>query len=325
MAERDDPLFDGYYQKTADFLHIFWQYHNLRLTSGENPFTSRFITNPQARLSGAALIHEARAYGDTGAVTILRYYSGGIAFSMIKSLREFLPLIGEHPGSLVRFNSPSPPQEILDRYKDFAATNYPKSLFKIVRILHKTISEFSGHQDTQDMLASAFLNAAQVIVQMNALAQVMPPRYQPELGSYAIAKVDARQLDEARSGIGLDKDGYLRGHFFLVDPTSPSGLDAEELRFLGAGKALGCAAARPASDKCKEYLAKHCGALDTSGDVVRKLAARTKIHFKEDVLDWVGSLTNLEAQSLIDPKELGIMRGEMPNAIQIRYPYPRPD
>lgn len=297
----------AYHQSLADIIGILWEFHKLRVRLGNIPFALDPFTeskyHPQERISFLRL----KGYSDKQQ-PVIKDLEMSVFTSLMTSWYQFLDALGlkdvPNPG---RVEIPRRAQRFVD---PFVVALINKADTEREKILGVHVEKEIG---TIGVMYVGIDTATEVTTWLSAIfGEDFNPNY-PIL----MSKVRLKDNNEANSKIGLNKkkDGEpLVSSYELLHPTE--GINREELKRYGLGKAVGCPASMKVSRETRDFLSAR--GVNVQRTMLENFALMLHNEFNATVRDWFNKLTPKQKEQYVDIEQRHIIQGEVWSAVKLQ-------
>ncbi len=309
QSNKDNPRFVEYYQVLADLIGIFWQFHKQRIESKNIEFAYMYNAesntherfNPKKESEARQKEKHYRPY------RVIEDFGNCVSRTLQASWDQFLNGVGIPKWDRESFiNSIQPPESIKKHFSD----PYIRSLVDRAGELGKELSSVSLRDDysVKAVVNAGISTGSEVTTQLRALFGKV---FNPVL-AVVISKVSLKNVDDARSGIGLTEvigGGHEGIPQYSLLNASKDFLDKDKLKMLGLGKTLGCPAGIKISKDAERFL-KKCGINTSPETMLEGFASMVNEQAKPYLEEWFCNLSEMGRQQILEPETREVLEGK---------------
>lgn len=264
MKDQKQPL-SPYYQKLADVLTIFWEYHKARLDAGTIAFGYEDGGRGLQPYNGPAeTIHDARqsaeilGWENPMQMDIINPFSRAVLRSLNVSWRDFVsqypPALREDMASIWQDEVRDIKQRLRiqhgDEVRPFTDDYVENLIADCVQDQHELQSPILFASSIPAGLSTGTYVTTDLLAVMNRFFKPAMP--------LLVSRTSLRSLAETRAAVGRN---FHRGaeSYIGIDPTSPTMFDMQTLIEAGYGRAMGCPAGRMPTEETQQFLESAIG------------------------------------------------------------------
>ena len=259
QSEKISP--SPYYQKLADILTIFWEYHKARLEAGTIAFGYELTTGGVRPYHGPTdAIHEMQQSAETLGwekpmkLDIINPFSRAVFRSLNVSWQDFVTFNHAAEQQLRMSGHRDQDTEYVKRHRGKRAgvESMPFKDLYVDKLIHACVQEefkMQSHGHFTEIIPGGLGTGVNTTVDLLA---VMNRFFKPAM-PLLVSRTSLEALALTRSAVG--RNSLLNTQpYHGIDPTSPTMFDMQTLIEAGYGRAMGCPAGRMPTEETQQFL-----------------------------------------------------------------------